>query len=68
MSWPRGGPGRPAGSILTPQDRAGLIALFREHGAIHIHRQPLKYSERWVLTVTNTKLCGTERCAWIKLR
>ena len=54
--------------MLTPQDQAGLIALFREHGAIHMHRQPLKYSERWLLTVTTTKLCGTERCAWIKLR
>ena len=70
MSWPRGGPGRPAhkNPVLTPEDRASLVALFREIGAIHMHLHRMTHTNRWLLAVTTSRLCGTERCAWIKLR
>lgn len=66
---PRGQPGRPA---VVPQDRAALVALFREIGALHLHLSPRHgatgRADFWALVHNRTRVCGTERCAWIKLR
>lgn len=62
--------GRPPGPVV-PQTKAGLIRLFRETGALHLHLKDTYLSgrhARWGLVMNRTRVCGTERCAWIKLQ
>lgn len=52
---------------MTPETPEALREHVRDEAEVHLHFHDMGLSRRWVLQVLLTKLCGTERCARIRL-